>query len=294
MKFVYAMKVSVCSLRRQARSGFTLIELLVVIAIIAILAAMLLPALSRAKAKAQGIQCMNNGRQLMLAWRMYAEESRDMLPFSFSNDPASLAYDYVWVRGIILVANDAAQANWNVDTTLAKGNLWPYTKNPKIYKCPADPSTAINAQGIRVPRIRSMAMSNWVGGNGDSPQTAYRGGWGAAGQWKVYRKTSEMLRPGPANTFVLLDERHDSINDGYFVVEMDGWPSPTTTRIVDFPASYHGNAGGLSFADGHSEIHKWRDPDTMPPLQKDIVGKADPNNLDIIWLQSKSSQEKGS
>ncbi len=135
-------------------------------------------------------------------------------------------------------------------------------------------------------------MSNWVGGNGDAPESNWRGGWGNGGRWHVYRKIGEMFKPGPAKTFVLLDERSDSINDGYFVVEMDGWPNTASTKIVDFPASYHDGACGLAFADGHSEVHKWRDPDTMPPLARDITGKADPNNVDIIWLQERSSQDK--
>lgn len=277
--------------RRRTGHAFTLIELLVVIAIIAILAAMLLPALSRAKTKAQGVQCMNNSRQLMLAWRMYAEENRDELPFGYAqNAPNS---QYVWVKGIIDVGNDAAQANWDVNTTLALGAIYPFCKSPSIFRCPADPSTAVNAQGQRVPRIRSMAMSNWVGGNGDSPQTGFRGYWGSQGQWRVYRKITQMLVPGPANTFVLLDERKDSINDGYFVVEMDGFPNPATTELIDYPASYHGSAGGLAFADGHSEIRKWRDPDTMPALTRSLGRKPDPNNVDIVWLRTKSSQERG-
>jgi len=100
-----------------------------------------------------------------------------------------------------------------------------------------------------------------------------------------------MLNPGPARTFVLLDERKDSINDAYFVVEMDGYPNPATTQVIDYPASYHNKAGGLSFADGHSEVHKWVDPDTMPPLATDLTRKSDPNNKDIVWLQEHSSQD---
>jgi hypothetical protein len=223
----------------------------------------------------------------MLAWRMYAEENRDWLPFGYGTGAGA---PYVWVKGYIDVNNDSASDNWNVDTTLKQGLLWPYCKSPAIFHCPADPSTAVNSQGQRVPRLRSMAMSNWVGGNGDAP-SSYRGYWGLAGKWHVYRKITEMITPGPANTWVLLDERKDSINDAYFVVEMDGFPNPATTKIVDWPASYHNRAGGFAFSDGHSEIHKWKDPRTMPPLTTSLNVQASPNNVDIIWLQQHSSQD---
>jgi prepilin-type N-terminal cleavage/methylation domain-containing protein/prepilin-type processing-associated H-X9-DG protein len=269
------------------RFAFTLIELLVVIAIIAILAAMLLPALSKAKVRAQAIQCMNNSRQLMLAWRMYAEESRDLLPFGYG---VAAGAPYVWVKGIINVSTDSASDNWNVDTTIKQGILWPFCKSPAIFRCPGDPSMALNSQNQRVPRVRSMSMSNWVGGNGDAGPS-YRGYWGLPGKWHVYRKIQEMLNPGPANTFVLLDERKDSINDAYFVVEMNGFPNPGATQLIDYPASYHNRAGGFAFADGHSEIHKWRDPRTMPVLTTSLSTQSSPTNQDIIWLQQRSSQD---
>ncbi|HTL56027.1 MAG TPA: prepilin-type N-terminal cleavage/methylation domain-containing protein [Candidatus Limnocylindrales bacterium] len=271
-----------------SKFGFTLIELLVVIAIIAILAAMLLPALSKAKVRAQSIQCMNNSRQLMLAWRMYSEENRDLLPFAYG---VAAGAPYVWVKGYIDVNNDNAQANWDIDSTLKQGMIWPYCKSPGIFRCPGDPSTAVNAQGQRVPRVRSMSMSNWVGGNGDAQGSDYRGFWGLNGKWHVYRKIQEMVKPGPANTFVLLDERKDSINDAYFVTEMDGFPDPNTTKIVDWPASYHNRAGGFAFCDGHAEIHKWKDPRTMPPLTTDLNVQASPNNQDVVWLQQHCSQD---
>lgn len=260
--------------------AFTLIELLVVIAIIAILAAMLLPALSKAKVRAQGIGCMNNTKHLTLAWRMYAEDSREVLPFAYGGAP------YTWVNGSLDDINLNAPDNWNLETTIKTSPLWTYCgKSVGIWHCPADTSYGINNSNQKVPRVRSVSMSNWVGGNGDSPPD-YRGYWGNAGKWIVFRKLTAMNNPGPAMTYVILDERQDSINDGYFVVEMDNYPKLTTTKIVDYPASYHSGAAGFAFADGHSEIHRWRDPRTTPPISRNLsLNIASPNNLDVIWMQ---------
>jgi len=270
--------------------AFTLIELLVVIAIIAILAAMLLPALSKAKIRTQGTACMNDTRQLTLAWRMYSEDSRDVLPFAYGTVPT--AAPYVWVPGNLDDANPSAPDNWNLDITIRKSILWPYCGNSTgIWRCPADTSYGINNFGQRVPRVRSVTMSNWVGGNGDSPQTGYKGFWGLASPNSiVFRKLSQMLRPGPSMTFVILDERQDSINDGYFVTEMDGYPNEATTKIVDYPASYHNKAAGFAFADGHSEIHRWRDPRTFPPIRTGLqLNVSSPNNQDVTWMRNRCS-----
>ena len=129
----------------------------------------------------------------------------------------------------------------------------------------------------------------WVGGRGDTPDP--RAGWSQGANWKVFRKLTEMIRPGPAKTFVLLDEWEDSINDGFFVVQMDGYPDISQTVMGDFPASYHGQAAGFAFADGHSEIHKWQDPRTCPPLTTEVSHNViQPNSKDVYWLQDHSTR----
>lgn len=282
-----------CRSEAAPRSGFTLIELLVVIAIIAILAAMILPALGKAKTRAQGISCMNNTKQLMMAWRMYIEDNRDTLPFAYGT--VANAAPYVWVPsgGDKNINPDPGgertRGNWDYDYTIKQSLIWPYCGNATaIWHCPADHSFGINNQGQRIPRVRSVAMNNWVGGNGDTPPK-YKGYWGAGGEWVVFRKLTQMNRPGPSMTFVLLDEWEKSINDGYFVTEMDGYPNAATTKLVDFPAFYHNNAAGFAFADGHSEIHRWIDSRTFNP-PKDPVVTASPNNRDVQWMQERSTR----
>jgi prepilin-type N-terminal cleavage/methylation domain-containing protein len=272
----------------RKNSGFTLIELLVVIAIIAILASMLLPALGKAKTKAQGIGCLNNNHQLALCWIMYTVDNQEKVPPNSGNDitanPADPKGPYLntWCAGWLDLPS--ASDNTNI-LYLQRSHLFQYAKNLAIWRCPAD--TSVDGASKK-PRVRSMSMNNWLNAAG--------GNWNSQNQFRMIRKVTDMTDPPPAKNWILLDEREDSINDGFFVVDMAGYPnSPVSITLVDFPASYHNRAGGLNFADGHAEIHKWLDPRTAPILKKGqhlSLNVPSSKNQDIRWLQERSTSFK--
>jgi prepilin-type N-terminal cleavage/methylation domain-containing protein len=276
--------------------GFTLIELLVVIAIIAILAAMLLPALSKSKAKACGIHCLNNHRQLCLAWRLYAEDNRDALVFasddgSGNSNPLN---QYSW--SLTHMDNTGAAWNWDINYDITQRPLWQYAKNAAIYKCCADHSTVL-VNGENKPRIRTMSMNLYVGGF-----VGTDGGWPWADPFVIYTKLSDIVaasKPGPSKLWVFLDEREDIINWGNFMVYTGGYGPPVAPQSYgfteDMPGIYHNLACGFSFADGHSEIHKWRDGRTCPALGTLTQGSSilnSPRNQDIGWLQEHTLARK--
>ncbi|MEO5804800.1 MAG: prepilin-type N-terminal cleavage/methylation domain-containing protein [Verrucomicrobiota bacterium] len=282
---------------RCASLGFTLIELLVVIAIIAILAALLLPTLARAKQKARGLQCMSNHRQLTYAWKMYTDDNRDHLLYASHGAVPSENDQYAWVLGDLdFDPNNAS--NWDPEVDIKKSPIWPYCgKSTGIWKCPADESV-VEVNGVRRPRVRSMSMNFWVGGfNGTDGRLSGGDYWTYGGNpWKVYLRMPEFTSPGPSGIFLLMDMREDSIDWGNFATDMRGWPDePAKVAFYDLPASYHNKAGGLSFVDGHAEIKRWKDERTMPPLvrDKDIYDRyPSPNNQDIIWLQDRSTRKR--
>jgi prepilin-type N-terminal cleavage/methylation domain-containing protein/prepilin-type processing-associated H-X9-DG protein len=225
--------------------GFTLIELLVVIAIIAILAAMLLPALAKAKQTAKGIMCLNNSKQLTLAWRIYADDNNGGLVASLGTtaNPTNYQGRPVWMSGNF---STSVTSQWNYKTDIINSPLWSYIgKGPTIFRCPADTST-VTVAGVAYPRVRSISMS----------QAFDFGQWLTAANWRTYAKIDQIIKP--VQTFVFIDENPNTINDAAFATQCDGAEDGTgSPAIVDVPATYHNNAAGLSFADGHSEMHKW-------------------------------------
>jgi len=261
----------------RVHDAFTLLELLVVITVIAILASLIFPVFGRAKRHAQGIACMDNGKQMSLALQMYANEYNGWFPPN-----PDWATNEMWVRGEMEKPKDAT------NTLLLSGSkLMPYMGNAiRIFKCPGDSSA----------HVRSYSMSQAVGTKPGSPAAAVDGPWlngthhhVASSPWRTYGNFSDMVNPDPSKLWVLMDENQYNINDAAFAVSMT---SPT--EMIDWPGTHHGYAAGVSFADGHSEIHKWTEKgtgvaQTVYPVNKDNTTMpwkvSMRNSADYEWVQ---------
>jgi prepilin-type N-terminal cleavage/methylation domain-containing protein/prepilin-type processing-associated H-X9-DG protein len=249
------------------RGGFTLIELLVVIAIIAILAAMLLPALSRAKAKALQTSCLSNEKQLQLCWQMFADDNRDTLPPNLKTPPTTAEG---WILGDLRNTADATN-----DMLIKTGLLYDYNKSVPVYRCPAD----IKPSSGGPVRNRSYSMNCYM--NGEDVGSQKQGLTG----YHVNKKAAEINTPKPVNAFVFVEEAEFSIDDGHFGFSPDGQPGQGPVNVwYNVPGLWHRGAN-FSFADGHAAFRKWLNASTLN-IGVTVTTDVAPDHSDLRYVQS--------
>jgi prepilin-type processing-associated H-X9-DG protein len=259
----------------EVGAGFSQVDLITLVGVLVLLVMLLTPALAHTRVTDQAFQCHNNLRQLLHAWRMYAEDNNGILT---PNPNGGDNFRPSWVRDW-----EDWSAN-NPDNTnrllLANALLGPYCgKQTGIYKCPADVYTC-REWGQQMPRVRSVSMNGFVEGDAYKGQKSNPQGSLSYPSYRGYMKLSDIIRPVPSDLLVFLDEHPDSINDGWMITAVD---SPN--KWMDLPASAHNNGCGVAFADGHSETHKWREGSTAQPILRiQWNGFSTPGSKDIQWM----------
>ena len=267
--------------KRRFHAGFTLLELLVVIAIIAILAALLLPVLSKAKTRAKTIQCLGNLTQLQLAWQMYVNDHDDFIPGNNwwqeagSNGMARCSLNWTTGWEDATLAGNPDNTNTDLFLNPQWASLGEYSKSAAIYHCPAS-RVMVREGGGLFPLARTVSMNGWMGYTNRPLDT----------QFQFIRKTTDLVKLSASDAFVFIDERDDSIDDGFFGVSM------VNASMVEVAANYHGGGGPVTFADGHAELHRWSSPDTQFRQQSGVATEnykfisVAPDDPDLLWLQA--------
>jgi prepilin-type processing-associated H-X9-DG protein len=249
-------------------AAFTRADFLAMIGILALLALVFRPAFASTRANTRALACLNNMRQLVSAWRMYAEDNQDRLPPNVGSSGKG------WVAGWL----DWSAGNPDNTNTLflVNSKLGPYITNPAVYKCPADTYLCVEG-GRRMPRVRSVSMNGFVDGSG-SGSSWYSG-------WHYYKKYSDIQAPSPVRLWVFTEEHPDSINDAWLITDVTN-----PNSWLDLPASYHDGACNFSFADGHGELNKWLDKTTLVPVrQMQYNGFPVSGGRDTAWMIQRSS-----
>ena len=266
--------------------GFTLIELLVVIAIIAILAALVMPALSRAKAAAKRVQCLSNQRQLITVWQQYAGDNRDLLAQNGvpANNPAARK---LWVLGVFYHASDVTNQALLLDPRLSL--FAPYLTSTALYRCPADQQGQMIG-GVSYPRLRSYAMNNYVGwfAPASDPSSTDARLSADLSRHQTFRGFADFATVGPASIFVFQDVNPRSVCWPYFGTYM------LQDSFFNFPSTLHLRGGVLAYADGHVAAHRWRDPRTIAAVSPDYHRHRDPSpgNEDLRWLRDRATRPR--
>jgi prepilin-type N-terminal cleavage/methylation domain-containing protein len=277
----------------RSEGAFTLLELLVVIAIVAVLAVIGLSALANAQGDTQGFQCMNNHKQLMMAFRMYAGDNSDYLISCPDTGTSSVDGRPNFVNGDLTAPagfDPAVQVNWNPKGYITPSPLYPYLSKPEVFRCPSDPvlltvnSPPAGYRAGQYPRIRTISLNSAFG----------TGDWLPASNWKLYSKYGAIDMPSQIFTFI--DQHPNDISDANFGIQC-GPPPTVVKRAAPFHAAGHGS--GLSYADGHAEIHRWQgmniDPAYFPNNTTHYLGyglwpSSNPNDIaDVTWLASHTS-----